>query len=209
MSARIPVLVGAAAAAGAVVLLGGIVDGSVVVATVLVLTARYGPVAADPSGARAASRQVGLVPAWVAIAAVAAVRAGSVGLQDVRGANAIAGLAIARGDAALVLAAWLALAAGIVAISTASGGRPGLRVDPVLSGLDVLAAVLQVVLLITLFAGPTVGGGADAVPWIVGSLAAGGGALVLTRAAWIERSDAVVAVLAGAAVVAVLAGGRL
>ena len=209
MSARIPAIVGAAAATGAIALLSGVAHGSVVIATVLVLAARYGPVAADPSRAREASRQVGLVPAWVAIVTVAVLRAGAVGLQDVRGANAIAGLAIARGSAALVLAAWVALGAGIVAIATASGGRPFARRALVPSAFEALAAALQIVLLVTLFAGPTVADLADVVPWIAASLAVGGVALVAARAAWIERSDALVTAAAAAAVVVALGGGRL
>jgi hypothetical protein len=167
---------------GAALLLSGRFDGSVALVLLLATAARVAAAAtlidAEPIVAAEAHssivRHAAFAPAWVLVVATGVVRAGSAVLSDARGANAVAGMAVVRGNVVTVAGVWCALAAGIVALADRTGigvaGDAATARRPVLSSLDRLeiAAVLaQAALLVTLFAGPQVTGGVDVIPWVV------------------------------------------
>jgi hypothetical protein len=171
---------------GAALLLSGRFDGNVALALLFAGAARVataatlidaGPVLA--AGAqRSLARHVAFAPAWVLVVATGVVRAGSAAVSDARGANAVAGLAIARGETTTVIGVWFALAAGIVALASrtrigveldSGDGRNGRVVVPIsLDRLEIGAYLAQAALLVTLFAGPQVTGGNDGVSWVLG-----------------------------------------
>lgn len=198
ISPRASVASGVAGAAGAALLLSGRLDGSVIVAVVLLIAARAAAAAScdEPAAAQHSfARQAAFVPAWIGVASVGMLRAGSLGLADVRGANAVAGLAIARGEPATVAAVWFALLAGAVAL----GGSGMLVTTGSARILEALAILGQAVLLIELFAGPQLNGARDLLPWTVGAV---GAALVVrfvperARSAWTPRAAGALAVVA-------------
>jgi hypothetical protein len=183
--ARVAFATGVAGLAGAMLILTGRIDGSVALALLFASGARAaaagtlmggGPLLADQAS-RSLGQQARFAPAWALVAIAGAIRAGSASLADARGANAVAGLAIARGPALTVVGMWLAVAAGAVAIvsytsigvRTASADAPGIVAVPVaLRRLEVAAVVAQAALLVTLFAGPQVIDPADAAWWVAG-----------------------------------------
>jgi hypothetical protein len=209
---------------GAALLLSGRFDGNVALALLFAGAARVavaatlvdaGPIVA--AGAhRSLARHVAFAPAWVLVVATGVVRAGSAALSDARGANAVAGLAIARGEIVTVIGVWLALAAGIIALASrtrigaetpADVGASGRVVVPSsLDRLEVGAVVAQAALLMTLFAGPQVSVGNDGVPWVIG--VAG-----LAAIAWFARdielphAPKIAAALAAIGLVLAIAGG--
>jgi hypothetical protein len=180
---RVAFATGVAGLAGATLLLTGRFDGSVVVALLFVGAARAAAPAClvhaapvvSAAATRALAQQISFAPAWGLIVAAGAVRAGSSALTDARGANAVAGLAVTHGDVVAVVGAWFAIAAGMVAIASRSpleGETAFGVVPPTLQRLEIGAVVGQAALLVTLFAGPQVSAGLDAVPWVVGIAAA-------------------------------------
>lgn len=177
-STRIAGAVGGAALAGAGLLLSGRANGSIVTVLVLIASARAAATVLEPVlGPRTLSAHVALVPAWVGLVVVGAARAGSPLLEDVRGANAVAGLAVGHGSAAMVAAVWLALVAAVGATAASvrrtSLGSAGAR-------LDVVAVALQIVLVVTLFAGPHVRTLGDVTVW-TGASVVGAGLVALAR----------------------------
>lgn len=213
-SARVALASGAAAIAGAGVLLAGRFDGSALLVLALLAGARAGALAAstsEPGAVRALGRAATATPAWIAVVAVATLRSGSSMLDDVRGANAVAGLPLARGDATMVAAAWLAIAAGAIAISAAvarGGAYRGLSAAAFpASRLDGLASVGYVVLLVTLFAGPQMVAAADALVWAGGVAAVSVAALAARPLARWDRADAL-ALAVGAVAFALALFGR-
>jgi len=183
---RVAFATGVAGLAGATLMFSGRYDGSIALALIFVFAARSsvawtvlegGPVLAGRAE-RSLARQMWFAPAWALVAAAGAVRSGSTSLADIRGANAVAGLALARGSTVSVAGAWLALAAGVIAIvnfspigaETASvTGATGLIVPPVpLRRLEAAGIVAQAALVVTLFAGPQITGGIDAAWWVAG-----------------------------------------
>jgi hypothetical protein len=222
--ARVAFATGVAGLAGALLTLTGRIDGSVALALLFCVGARAavpgslaaaGPVLAAQAE-RSLVQQARLAPAWALVAVVGVVRAGSASLADIRGANAVAGLAIARGSIVTVAAAWLAVAAGVVAIASytslgarteSAEGASAVIAPPVtLRRLEIGAVLAQAALLVTLFGGPQVVSGADAAWWIAG---VGGVSLLAWRARWMAMRDATWIALAasGAAVLLALAGG--
>jgi hypothetical protein len=209
---------------GAALLVSGRFDGNVALALLFVGAARAaraatlvdaGPVVA--SGAhRSLARQIAFAPAWVLVVAAGVVRAGSAALSDARGANAVAGLAIARGETVTVIGVWLAVAAGIVALASrspigaetaSSAGASGRVVVPSsLERLEIGAVIAQAALLVTLFAGPQITVGSDGVSWVLGIAG-------LVGIAWFARdidvplAPKIAAALAAAGLALVIAGG--
>jgi hypothetical protein len=189
---------GVAGLVGATLLLSGRFEGSAVVVLLFVWVARVAPAAslldAGPlvaSGAGRSLRTLGAyAPAWTLVVATGLVRAGGGALADVRGANAVAGLAIARGSPATVAGVWLCLLAGVIATSSwpslevataAPAGTVGLAAPPPPAvRLAVLGALAQVGLLAALFVGPQVRTATDGVWW-------GASIVVLAAAAWFLR----------------------
>lgn len=231
-AARVSFAAGAAAVAGAASLLAGGVGGSAIAATLLACAARAassgarlgaGPVT-SALAARSLERQSLFAPAWAFALAAGIARAGSADLADIRGANAVAGLALAHGRPAAVAGAWLALAAGALALAgpgfgpvrtAGSRGRSGIvRSEPLLGRLEMLALAAQGALLATLFAGPQATRGLDAVVWVA-ALAGIGGVVALTASvaprgvSVLARSEApaVAAALGASGLALVLAGG--
>lgn len=214
IDARVALASGVAGATAAVLALAGSLDVSIVLALVFVLVARAAPLAAatdPPAVAAALGRLARVVPVWAAVTAVAAVRAGSVLLADVRGANAVGGLGVARGDVLLVGACWLAFAAGIAAIvfpSARATASFGLTVSAgAASRIELFALALQAWLLVTFFAGPQVRSIHDAGPWLVGTLATAEAVWLARRvrdAEWLARAATAAALVALAA--ALIAG---
>lgn len=188
-------------------LLAGRLDGSALVVLVLLLAARAAPVAVstEPPAVWALAMQMRLVPAWIGVLAVGLVRAGSVQMADVRGANAVAGLAVARGSVVAVAAAWFALVAATIVIAA-----PGWRADAgAARRLEIVAIAGQILLIVTLFAGPQVRAWTDAIPWVAASAvgaAAGWKGASVVGAEWAPRAATVLAALAFGLV---LVGGRL
>ena len=179
---RLAFATGAAGLVGSALLLAGRFEGSVVVALLFVGAARVATPAsladAGPGVALGATRallqQAWFAPAWVLIVAVGVLRAGSPALSDARGANAVAGLAVTHGDPLAVAGAWLAVAAGVVAIATRTsvGSDAGTNArdvaPPTLQRLAIGGVLAQSALVVTLFAGPQVAEASDAISWAVG-----------------------------------------
>jgi hypothetical protein len=199
LRARVAFASGAAGCVGAALVLAGRFEGTVVLAFAFAWAARLspsatmmgaGPILAGGAG-RALWNQLRLAPAWAVIVAIGALRAGSVELADVRGANAVAGLALARGPALTVLGVWCALAAGAAAVGASTpvgaetaapqSARGVVAVPPTLRRMEAAGALAQIALLVTLFAGPQIDAAADAVWWVLGATALGAGAFVVRR----------------------------
>lgn len=198
---------GAAGAAGAGLLLTGRLEGSALVVLALLLCARAASVAvsAEPAAVWGLSMQMRLVPAWIGVLAVGLIRAGSVQLADVRGANAVAGPAVARGSVIAVAAAWVALVAVTIVIAA-----PGWRADAgAARRLEIVAIAGQVLLVVTLFAGPQVRGWTDGIPWAGASLIASVAVWRGSRFVAAEWAPRVATVLAALGFGLALAGGRL
>jgi len=197
---------GAAGLAGAVAILIGRTDGNVG----LLLLLAFAPLASaaaltvDASGL---ARQMRLAPALALIAAAGAIRAGSASFADVRGANAVAGVALARGPAVSVAGAWMALLGGVVALAGLAA-RPGddATRSPVVRALEGAGVVALGVLLAGLFAGPQVRSVTDAIWWA-------GAVVVSVAIVWRARSAPVpdlwivATALAAVGLVLTIAGG--
>ena len=202
---------GVAGLAGAVAVLTGRTDANVGLLLILALAPIAGAagVALDgrATGGAALLRQIRLAPAWALVAGAAAIRAGSASFADVRGANAVAGIPLARGPAVSVAGAWLALIGGVVALAgiAARSDRDDGRA-PLLRLLEAGGVIALGVFLAGMFAGPQVRGATDAIWWI-------GAVLVVGAAAWRARDLALpdlwiaATVLAGAGLVMSIAGG--
>ena len=176
-SARVATAVAAASLVGAGLMLAGRANGSAVTVVLLILTARAALIASDPRAVDTMTlgRLAASVPLWVGVVLVGALRAGAADVDAIRGAHAVAGLALARGDALIVIASWLGMVAAIVALSTVSPRAERLGRDPVLGAV----VVLHVLLITTVFAGPHVSAWTDLIPWALGVAAVGAGALAL------------------------------
>jgi len=213
---RVAFASGVAGLAGATLTLSGRFDAGVGLVLLFALAAQAGSSGASidavpwraGGASRALGRQARLAPAWAVVVAVGALRAGSASIADVRGANAVAGLALARGPAATVAGVWLAIAAGAVAIVGSIG--PAAERDaagPVtLRRLEAAGVFALAAILVTLFAGPQIRGATDAVAWVVGLGA-------LSALGWRARAlnlpdlSLVALALASAGLVLTLAGG--
>jgi hypothetical protein len=182
---RIAHAAGVAGCVAAILLETGLLDGTVVVALLAAWAARVAPAAAladagpvlAADAASSLARQALLAPTWALVAVAGALRAGSVDLADVRGAHAVAGLALVHGPSATVAGMWLVAGAGALAVASwsrlgaetaAPPGSAG-RIEPPapLRRLEALGAALQAGLVATLVAGPQVRGAGDALPWAV------------------------------------------
>lgn len=173
-------------------------------ALALALASRAG-VASAVGAPRALSRQAAVVPAWIGIAIVASIRAGSSDLGAMRGAHAVAGLGVLAGDVVTVAALWFATVAGALAIAY-GGMRVG---EPPLGRLDMVGIALQGLLLVTMAAGPHVSGAVDLVPWVVASVVLGAIVVALGRIAWMDRAGTAASGLAAVALVLALMGDPL
>lgn len=179
-------------------LLSGRFEGSVVLALLLAFSIRTASLAslvgAGPILAAGALRslraRVWLSPVWVLACAAGIARAGSTTLEDARGANAIAGVALAYGPIVTVVGSWLAFGAAVLALiswsplgaETASGPGATGRVDapaPV-KRLDAVGVLAEAGLLVSLFLGPQVVAVVDAAWWVAG-------VGVLVALAWMVR----------------------
>ena len=221
---RVAFASGVAGLVGATLLLTGRFDGSVALALLFAWGAR---VAADASlvdagpilaagAVRRLAQHASFAPAWAFIIAVGTVRAGSSGLADIRGANGIAGLALARGDVLSVAGAWCALLAGVIAIAASAevgidtsaprGSVGQVRPPGALRRLDAAAVLALGALLATLFFGPQVVDAPDAVWWAAGIAG-------LAAVAWqgrrvtLPRAALAAVVLAATGLALVIAGG--
>lgn len=224
---RVAFASGAAGAVGAALVLSGRFDGSVVLALFLAFAIRTsaagamtdaGPILA--AGAlRLLRLRAALAPVWALVVAVAILRAGSAGLADARGANAVAGLPLAHGPLATVAGAWLAFAAALLAISATvrlgaeTAAPPGasarVAIPVALRRLTASGVVAEAVLVVSLFLGPHIDGPSDVVWWVAGSaLTLGFVVLAGRREAATERTaPAAATVLAAAGLALVLIGG--
>jgi hypothetical protein len=121
-----------------------------------------------PASARALAGITATVPAWVGLMIVAAIRAGSPDLADVRGGNAVLGIAVAHGPVLLIAASIAAGVAGVLAIAAAWAPLEDHPMRLALIGIG-----LQLWLVVTVVAGPQVSAGTDVVPWIAAALVLG------------------------------------
>lgn len=221
---RVAFAAGAAGLVGATLLLSGRAEGSVALALLLATAARAAaPATLVDGGAilasgavRSLGKHVSFAPAWALVLVVGTLRAGSGGIGDARGANAVAGIALARGPALSIIGAWLAAAAGAIALAsrtsigveTAAGAGATGRVTPpgAVRRLEAAGVLAQAAVLVTLFAGPQVTGALDAVWWAAGI---SGLAAFAWRARELDLANAsgIAAALAGAGVVLGLLGG--
>lgn len=193
---RIAFASGVAGAVGAALLLAGRFEGSVVLALLLafsIRTASLGAlVDAGPILAAGALRglrgRVWLAPVWALSVAAAVARAGSTELVDVRGANSVAGPALAYGPVITVVGSWLAFGAVLLALissvelgaetSGAAAGR--VEAPATLRRLEGFGVLAEAALIVSLFIGPQIVDGPDGVWWAVGIVA-------LVSAAWYAR----------------------
>ncbi|MBI4730482.1 MAG: hypothetical protein HY775_13435 [Acidobacteria bacterium] len=224
---RVAVASGAGALGGAALLFAGRLGGSAAAALLLACGARAAASAgragpgsvAEALAAHSLLRQALFAPAWVLVVVAGLARAGSADLADVRGANAVAGLAVVRGSALAVAGAWLALAAGVLALAGPGFGRPAsggprgrrgiVRTDPVAVRLEAGALVAQGALLVTLFSGPQVTRAGDLVPWVLAGGMLAGAVLAGAALAGRRRAPLAAGALAAAALALVIAGGAL
>lgn len=177
-----------------------------------------GPILAADA-VRGLRRRAWLSPVWAIAIAVAVVRSGSSELLDVRGAHAVAGLALARGPAITVAGTWLAFIGTLLALvawsplGTETAGSPAARgrvEAPVPTRrLEAIGIVAEAALVVTLFMGPQIVEGTDAVWWVVGIGALVGGAWLARRFRLPEPASRQPApgALAVAGLVLVLIGG--
>ena len=225
---RIAFASGAAGAAATALLLSGRYEGSAVLALLLALSIRTGALGALAGGGpliageavRALRARTWLAPAWAIAMAAAVVRTGSAGLEDLRGANAVIGPALFNGPPLTVVGTWLAFAAATLAlvawtpvgVETAAASSSVGRVVAAASvvRLDAAGVLAEAALIVTLFLGPQVVDGVDAVWWA-------GGIIAVVGAAWYGRRarlvvpfsiPAVAAAIATAGLVLVVAGGQ-
>jgi hypothetical protein len=213
---RVAFATGVAGIAGATLTLSGRFDAGVGLVLLFALAAQAGasgasidtgPAFAAEAG-RDLARQARLAPAWAIVVSTGALRAGSASIADVRGANAVAGLALARGPVVTVAGAWLAVAAGAVAIVASMGSSTvrGAAAPAALRRLEGAGVFALAAILVTLFAGPQVRGATDAVAWVAGIAA-------LSALAWRARTldlpdlSLVAFALAAAGLGLTLAGG--
>lgn len=224
---RVAFASGAAGAVGTAMVISGRLDGSVALAVLLAFSIRTaslatlvdaGPILAG-GAVRGLRARAWLAPAWVLVAAAAVARAGSTTLADVRGANAVAGLAVAHGPILTVAGSLLALAASILALVTwrplgvETGGGPGaigrVEVPEPVRRLDALGVLGEAALALALFVGPQVTGADDAAWWGVGIAALVGCAWYARRAPLPHRvaSPALPLGLAALGLALVLVGG--
>lgn len=224
MRSRAAFASGVAGLVGAILLLSGRFDGSATLAIFFVWGAR---VAADASLATAGPilaadarrrlvQQARFAPAWAIVVAAAVIRAGSSGLAEMRGANGVAGIALARGPLPTVAGVWCALAAGALALATRSslgaetvappGSRGRIRPPAALRRLEAGGVLGQAGILTAFFVGPQVRSAPDAGWWA-------GGIIALLAIAWagplarIPKPAALAAILAAAGLALVIAGG--
>jgi len=205
---RVALASGLAAAAGAIIVILGRLDGSVLLVAALAVGCRAAALAAssEPFAAASLARQVAVAPVWAGLAVVAAMRAGTVMVDGVRGAHAVAGVGLLRGDPLTVAALWTAGVAALLALLA-----PSLRERVLVTGapanrLEAVAIAVQVSVIVALLAGPQVTGVADLIPWALAVVAIGSVVVVGRRIASIERAGSVAVVLAGIAVVLALVG---
>jgi hypothetical protein len=193
---RVAFATGVAGAVGAALLLSGRFEGSVVLALLLAFSIRTASLAAlvdaGPILAAGALRglreRVWLMPAWALSAAAAVARAGSPELEGLRGANAVAGPALAYGPLITVAGSWLAFGAAILALITwvelgaeTAGTAPGrVEAPPPVRRLEVIGVLAEAALIVSLFLGPQMVDGRDAAWWV-------GGSILLVVAAWYAR----------------------
>jgi hypothetical protein len=219
LRSRVAFAAGVAGLAGATLTLSGRFDGSIALVLLFALAARaasagalvaVAPAAVGPA-ARSLAKQARFAPAWALVAGVGALRAGSASMSDIRGANAVAGIAIARGPALTVAGVWLALAGGVVALASSSmleGRRAegGAAAPVALRRLEAGGALALVALLVSLFAGPQVRNAGDAAWWIAGI---GGLSALAWRVRKVALPDLVIVAtaLAAAGLALAVAGG--
>jgi hypothetical protein len=193
---RVAFATGVAAAVGAALLLSGRFEGSVVLALLLAFSIRTASLAAlvdaGPILAADALRglrgRVWLAPVWALSAAAAIARAGSPALDGLRGANAVAGSALAYGPVITVVGSWLAFGAAILALITwvelgaeTTGAAPGrVKAPSQVRRLDAIGVLAEAALVVSLFLGPQIVDGSDAAWWV-------GGMIPLAVAAWYAR----------------------
>ena len=209
MSVRPRVAFAAAVAglAGAVAVLTGTTDANVGLLLLLALAPFAGAAAvSSEADAVTLSRHVRLAPALAIVAGAGAIRAGSASFADVRGANAVAGIALARGPAVSVAGAWLALAGGVVALVGLASREQGTKPSPVVRAVEAGGVLALGLLLAGLFAGPQVRAATDAIWWAGAAAVA---AVVAWRAGSMKLPEVWVAatVLAAAGLALILAGG--
>ncbi len=157
-------------------------------------------------GLRALHARALLAPVWTLAIAGAAVRAGSTALADVRGANAVAGLSLARGPGLTVAGVWLLFAA--TALTLATRPVPDRSLPELVKRLDALGVLAEAVLAVTLFLGPQISAPADAVWWVLGVGALGAGAFFARRADRSRPAPPVVSLgMAAVGLALVLIGG--
>lgn len=241
LSPRLAFASAAASAGACVLLLTGRLEGTALLALLLACAARAAAAAvslgggplADALAIRSLRRQALFAPAWGLALGAALFRGGSAVLGDLRGAHAVLGLPLARGTAAAVAGAWLALAAGVIAAAGPGLGRPeaagppGARAalpdDPGALTVEALALGAQVGVLAALFAGPQVTGVGPAIVWMLSLalLIVSAAAMALPSArlgaltpllrvppALRPRAPVAAAVLGAAGLALMLAGGR-
>lgn len=166
---RVAIASGLAAAAGATFLILGRVDGSVLLAAALAVGVRAGALAAspEPAASGALARQVAVAPVWAALAVVAGLRAGSIDLEGVRGAHAVAGIGLLNGEPLMVAAMWATGLAGVVALLAPSDRGALLLAGSPAGRLEALGLGVQALLLVAILAGPQVVSATDVIPWVV------------------------------------------
>jgi hypothetical protein len=225
---RIAFASGAAGAVGTTLLLSGRYEGSVVLALLLAFSIRTaalgtlaaaGPIIAGEA-VRALRARAWLAPAWAVAVAAVIMRAGSTSLADLRGANAVIGPALFNGPLVTVFGTWLAFAGAALALlawtplgteTAAASDAVGRVVAPApVRRLEVAGLLAEAALIVSLFVGPQIVEGVDAIWWA-------GGILVLLAACWYGRRarlvvpfsvPVVAGAIATAGLVLVVAGGR-
>ena len=225
---RIAFASGAAGAVGTALLLSGRYEGSAVLALVLAFSIRTGALGALAGGGpviageavHALRARTWLAPAWAVAMATAIVRTGSSELADLRGANAVIGPALFNGPTVTVVGTWLAFAGATLALVAwtpvgAETAAPPSSVGRVVAPtsvvrLDAAGVLAEAALIVTLFVGPQVVDGIDAVWWA-------GGIVALVAAAWYGRRSRLVVpfsvpaaagAIATAGLILVVAGGQ-
>lgn len=197
----------ASAGAGAfALLLAGRFSGTLATLLILALATRVAGAVASGEDDDSFRLQAYVTPAWALAIGAAAFRAGSAALADVRGANAVAGLAVARGPLLTVIGCGACVAGLICAIAvTAPAKRSLVTAAP---RLALLGTAAQVALAVAAFAGPSIAEPVDAAAWAGGVLGVAviAGAVRNALATKITVPGANLLALAG--LVLVVAGGR-
>lgn len=192
VSPRFALATGFAASVGAGLILAGRAPGSVLAVAALVLAARAAAtaVAERVDAAGSLARQASSVPAWVVVVGVGVLRAGSVDVEDLRGAHAVFGLAVVHGHVLAVAAALVAALLGLIVIGMACGRSSFFATEDPFVRLEAVAVAVQIWLVVALFVGPQVRAPIDLVPWVAGVLLAGIGVSAVARLAkqpWLPR----------------------